>query len=140
MDNRFKIIIIVCLVFIVSIFGSYSYFSINNATKTNNSSNANITVQNSTGSSSSLNQNSGSTQSGSNTNLISAQRAIDIVEQSNPNKNAKIRFSAELKQNNGAPYYLVTVYDTNRNSSTYGQGIGGAKVDARTGVILDELG
>jgi uncharacterized membrane protein YkoI len=73
------------------------------------------------------------------TNLISAQRAIDIVEQSAPGSD-KCTFSAKLYKNSGAPYYLVTAYDAVPGSSTYGEGIGGAKVDARTGVILDEMG
>lgn len=139
-NNSFKIIIIACIVFIVAVSGSYAYFSINDTLKANNSSNKNITVQNSSGSTSSLNQNAGSGQTESKTNLISAQRAIDIAEQSNPNKKAILRFSAELIQNNGAPYYLVTVYENNKSSQYYGMAIGGAKVDARTGVILDELG
>ena len=73
------------------------------------------------------------------TNLISAQRAIDIVQQSSPGS-TNIRFSAKLINNNGAPYYLVTVYEDDPTSDVYGQSIGGAKVDAKTGVILDELG
>lgn len=142
-DNTFKMIIIGCLIAIVCIFGvlAYSFVSANNkAPALNNASNQ------------SLQNNSNSTNGTGNvtktvvktvkskTNLISAQRAIDIVEESCPGGPGDTRFGAQLINNNGAPYYLVTAYDDNSSSSTYGEGIGGAKVDARTGVILDEMG
>ncbi len=52
LDNRFKIILIVCIIFIIAVTGSYAFFSFNNTPKVNNSTNENITVQNSSDSTS----------------------------------------------------------------------------------------
>ena len=144
-NNTFKTIIIVCLVAIVVILGISAYFFISNnnqASATNNTLSSNQTLQNASNITSKNETNSKSTAKSTEkakTNLISSQRAIDIVEQSAPGSD-KCTFSAKLYKNNGAPYYLVTAYDAVPGSSTYGEGIGGAKVDARTGVILDEMG
>lgn len=146
-DNTFKTIIIVCLVAIVAILGVSAYFFVNTSKETmaNTNLSANQAVQNASSVSNTTSKNITSTKNTAKstekhkTNLISAQRAIDIVEQSSPGSE-KCTFSAKLHNNGGAPYYLVTAYDAIPGSSTYGEGIGGAKVDARTGVILDEMG
>ena len=147
-DNTFKTIIIVCLVAIVTILGVSAYFFVNNnnqASMANTNLSANQAVQNASNVFNTTSKNITSTKNTAKstekhkTNLISAQRAIDIVEQSSPGSE-KCTFSAKLHNNGGAPYYLVTAYDAIPGSSTYGEGIGGAKVDARTGVILDEMG
>jgi hypothetical protein len=72
-------------------------------------------------------------------NLISAEKAISIVKQ-NAGPSKHVRFSAKLIQNGNNPYYLISVYSTNRNSSMYGENIGGGKVDARTGEFLGGMG
>ena len=147
-DNTFKTIIIVCLIAIVAILGISAYFFINNNNQepmANNNLSTNLAVQNASNMSNTTDRNVTTTKSTSKstekskTNLISAQRAIDIVEQS-AGDSSNIRFKAHLVNNGGAPYYMVDVYDDNPDSETYGEAIGGAKVDARTGVILGEMG
>ena len=139
-DNIFKIIIVICIVAIVGILWVSAYYFVNN---NNKAVAANQTIQNTTNAPNSTlnttNQSKATQKPTTHVNLISAQRAIDIVEQSAP-WSENCRFSAKLYKNNGAPYYLVTAYDNVQGSPTYGEGIGGAKVDARTGVILDEMG
>jgi len=84
---------------------------------------------------SSLNVNN-TTQTNSQNNLISPTKAIIIVNKNIP-ANGYTSISAKLLQNGTHPYYLVNAYDKNPNSTTYNQGIGGAKVDAKTGDLLD---
>ena len=72
-------------------------------------------------------------------NLIIAQKAISIVKQkAGPSKH--VIFSAKLIQNGQNPYYLISVYSTDRNSTLYGENIGGGKVDAKTGEFLGGMG
>jgi hypothetical protein len=96
-----------------------------NLNQTNTS--VNVTVDNQT------------TENKNQNNLISAQKAISIVKQNaGPSKN--VRFSAKLIQNGNNPYYQISVYSTNRNSTMYGENIGGARVDARTSEFLGRMG
>ena len=71
--------------------------------------------------------------------LISSQEAISIVNKNVPSYGL-VNYEAVLVQNGQHPYYLVTAYDQNPNSTTYGEGIGGAKVDAITGQFLGGSG
>ncbi len=132
-----KYMILIVAVLALVIFASGCIYTGNPASNQSAQNSSNITVN--TTSTSSPTTTSTKTQS-TKVNLISAQRAIDIVQQSNPGDDSGLRFKAHLVKNNGAPYYMVDVYDDDPYSETYGQAIGGASVDARTGVILDEMG
>jgi uncharacterized protein YxeA len=133
LDNKSKTLIIV-LIILLAVFGvvagiilqGYLFDSKNgNLNQTNTS--VNVTVDNQT------------TENKNQNNLISAQKAISIVKQNaGPSKN--VRFSAKLIQNGNNPYYQISVYSTNRNSTMYGENIGGARVDARTGEFLGGMG
>ena len=79
------------------------------------------------------------TQTKNQDNLISAEKSISIVKQ-NAGPSKHVRFSAKLVQNGDNPYYLISVYSTDRNSTMYGENIGGAMVDARTGEFLGGMG
>lgn len=68
-------------------------------------------------------------------NLISPEQAIKIVKNTVPGY-GKLHYSATLTTCRGKPAYLVTVYDKDPDSETYGQAIGGAYVDATTGKLL----
>jgi len=67
---------------------------------------------------------------------ISSMKAISIVYKKVPDY-SYTSYTTKLVQNGQDPYYLVNAYDKNPNSTTYNQGIGGAKVDAKTGDLLD---
>ena len=92
-------------------------------------SNKNTTTINQTNSS----LNVTNTTNNSQTNLISATKAIIIVNKNVP-ANGYTSISAKLLQNGTHPYYLVNAYD--QNSTNYKQTIGDAKVDAKTGKFL----
>lgn len=129
MDNTVKIFIIAVII-LYAVLGVaagavlHGYFSNNKDTTINQTnSSVNVTVNNQT------------TQIKPPNNLISPLKAMNIV-----NKNVLpyryTSYSAKLVQNGQHPYYLVNAYDQNPNSTTYKQGIGGAKVDAKTGKFL----
>jgi hypothetical protein len=44
-----------------------------------------------------------------------------------------VRYSAKLVQNGQNPYYEINVYDTDPNSSNYGDIISDSTIDAKTG-------
>lgn len=72
-------------------------------------------------------------------NIISANEAINIVKQSVP-AYGKIRYKAYLVKNDQNPYYQVDVYQNDPTKPLYGQVIGGAQVDAKTGEFLGGMG
>ena len=131
MDKTVKILIIVVVILLAGFSVAagimlQDYLFTNNNTNQSNTS-VNVSVNNQT------------TQTKVQNNLISAQKAISIVKQNaGPSKN--VRFSAKLIQNGQNPYYLISVYSTDRNSTMYGESIGGGKVDAKTGEFLGGMG
>ena len=133
MDKTVKILIIVVVILLAGLsvvagimLQGYLFTNKNNNTTQSNNS-VNVSVNNQT------------TQTKVQDNLISAQKAISIVKQNaGPSKN--VRFSAKLVQNGQNPYYLISVYSTDRNSTLYGESIGGGKVDAKTGEFLGGMG
>ena len=131
MDKTVKILIIVVVILLAGLSVAAGimlkdYLFTNNNTNQSNTS-VNVNVNNQT------------TQTKVQNNLISAQKAISIVKQNaGPSKN--VRFSAKLIQNGQNPYYLISVYSTDRNSTMYGESIGGGKVDAKTGEFLGGMG
>ncbi len=136
MNNTFKflIIVIIILVSVLAVIGGFILQShLNN-------SNKNIIVTNQTNSSVNNITNQTSPKSTSSTpSLISPQKAINIVKQSVP-AYGNLRYGAKLVQNGQNPYYLISVYENDRNSTVYGEAIGGAKVDAKTGEFLGGMG
>ena len=142
MDNSVKtlIIIVIILIAVLGVVGgiflqSYLVNSHNNTTavnQTNSTIGNNTSVQNTS--------NSSSSKSNINTQkLISPQEAINIVNKNVP-AYGLTSYGAKLVQNGQYPYYLVSAYDQNPNSTTYGEAIGGAKVDAITGQFLGGMG
>ena len=133
MDKTVKILIIVVIILLAGLsvvagimLQSYLFTNKNNNSNQYNTS-VNVSVNNQT------------SQTNVQDNLISAQKAINIAKQNaGPSKN--VRFSAKLIQNGQNPYYLISVYSTDRNSTLYGENIGGAKVDAKTGEFLGGMG
>ena len=69
------------------------------------------------------------------TEYISSDKAINVVHKKVPYYEYT-SYSTKLV-NGKHPYYLVNAYDLNPNSTNYKNGIGGAKVDAKTGKLLD---
>jgi hypothetical protein len=67
---------------------------------------------------------------------ISSDKAINVVHKKVPYYEYT-SYSTKLVQNGQHPYYLVNAYDLNPNSTNYNHGIGGAKVDAQSGKLLD---
>jgi flagellar basal body-associated protein FliL len=109
-----------------------------------NSSNKNVTSVNSTNNSvsNSSNQtkaNNSNSKTETTQKLISSQEAISIVNKNVP-AYGLTSYGAKLVQNGQHPYYLVSAYDQNPNSTTYKEAIGGAKVDAITGQFLGGMG
>ena len=70
------------------------------------------------------------------TEYISSDKAINVVHKKVPYYEYT-SYSTKLVQNGKHPYYLVNAYDLNPNSTNYNHGIGGAKVDAQSGKLLD---
>ena len=140
MNNTVKslIIIIVVLVAVLGIAGGIflqGYL---------NSSNKNVTSVNSTNNSvnNSSNQtkaNNSNSKTETTQKLISSQEAISIVNK-NVSAYGLTSYGAKLVQNGQHPYYLVSAYDQNPNSTTYREAIGGAKGDAITGQFLGGMG
>ena len=67
---------------------------------------------------------------------ISSDKAINVVHKKVPYYDYT-SYSTKLVQNGEHSYYLVNAYDLNPNSTTYNHGIGGVKVDAQSGKLLD---
>lgn len=137
LNNTFKILIIIIII-LVSILGLVGGFILESHL---DSDNKNVIVTNHTNSSVN-NVTTNSTipkPTSSPSALISSQKAINIVKQSVP-AYGNIRYGAKLVQNGQNPYYLVSVYENDRNSTVYGEAIGGAKVDAKTGEFLGGMG
>jgi cytoskeletal protein RodZ len=142
LNNTVKllIIIVIILVAVLGIVGGvflqgYLANSHNNTTAVNQT---NSTIGNNT----SEQNTSNSLSSKSNTTaqkLISSQEAINIVNKNVP-AYGLTSYGAKLVQNGQHPYYLVSAYDQNPNSTTYREAIGGAKVDAITGQFLGGMG
>ena len=131
MDKTVKILIIVVVILLAG-FSVAAGIMLQDYLFTNNNTNQSNTSVN-------VNVNNQTTQTKVQNNLISAQKAISIVKQNaGPSKN--VRFSAKLIQNGQNPYYLISVYSTDRNSTLYGESIGGGKVDAKTGEFLGGMG
>ncbi len=136
MNNTFKILIIIIII-LVSGLGLVGGFILQNDL---NNGNKNIIVTNQTNSSVNNVTNQTTLKPASSTPaLISPQKAINIVKQSVP-AYGNLRYGAKLVQNGQNPYYLVSVYENDRNSTLYGEAIGGAKVDAKTGAFLGGMG
>ena len=130
MDNSVKIFFIAVILLyaglglaVVSIFHSYilndNVASINHANSSSNNSFNNQTAQ-----------------AKSQTKYISSLKAIDIVSKNLP-AYPYTSYSTKLVNNGNQSYYLVDAYDLNPNSTTYNHGIGNAKVDAKTGKLID---
>jgi cell division protein YceG involved in septum cleavage len=132
------IIIVVVLVAVLGVTGAiFLQGYLNNSNKNVTSANqTNITVNNNSNQTTSNNSNS---KTETNSKLISSQEAINIVNKNVP-AYGLTSYGAKLVQNGQHPYYLVTAYDQNPNSTTYREGIGGAKVDATTGQFLGGMG
>ena len=131
MDNTTKTLIIVVII-LLALFGVVVGICLqnglsNNKNTTDMNQSTNITINNQT------------TKTNVQNNLISAQKAISIVK-AEAGPSPYVRYSARLIQNGQNPYYLISVYSTDRNSTMYGENIGGAKVDAKTGEFLGGMG
>lgn len=136
MNNTFKILIIIIII-LVSGLGLVGGFILQNDL---NSGNKNIIVTNQTNSSVNNVTNQTTPKPISSTPaLISPQKAINIVKQTVP-AYGNLRYGAKLVQNGQNPYYLISVYENDHNSTVYGEAIGGAKVDAKTGEFLGGMG
>ena len=139
MENKNIKIWIISLIIIGAVAGASFYLLSNMESQkinTNNTNNLSTSANNTT-----LQNNSSQTKKTNATtesSVISAKKAISIVKNSAPSYNC--RFSAKLIKSGVTPYYMVTVYDDNSNSSTYGEAIGGAKVNAKTGAIIEAMG
>ncbi len=142
MDTRTKMVLIVIFI-LVAVIGLVGGFILEGYLQ-NNDKNSSVLVNNSSVENQSINSNvstdkNETQQKSSDSGLISPQEAIKVVkETAGPSFN--VRYEAKLVQNGENPYYLITVYDTKVNSSTYGVAIGGAKVDAKTGKFLEGMG
>jgi hypothetical protein len=130
MDNSVKIFFIAVIllytglgVAAVSVFHSYilndNVASINQANSSSNNSFNNQTAQ-----------------PKSHTKYIGSLNAIAVVSKNIP-AYPYTSYSTKLVQNGNQSYYVVDAYDLNPNSTTYNQGIGDAKVDAKTGKLID---
>jgi len=130
MDNSVKIFFVAVVllyaglgVAAVSVFHSYflndNVASINQANSSVNNSFSNQTAQ-----------------PESQTKYISSLKAIAVVSKNIPDY-PYTSYSTKLVQNGQQSYYIVDAYDLNPNSTTYNQGIGNAKVDAKTGKLID---
>lgn len=138
MDKRAKILLIIFLILIAAVSVSLGYL-LTNPNKKIAKNTANLTNQtNNTTKNYSTVTNRTKTTKTSNSGFISAQKAINIVKHSIPSVNCS--FSAELISSANPPFYLVTAYDNNPKSPYYGESVGGAKVDAKTGKILFAMG
>lgn len=130
MDNSVKIFFVAVVllyavlgVAAVSVF--HFYFSDNNVATINQAnSSANSTLTNHT------------TPPNSQTKYIGTLKAIAVVDKYVPDY-PYTSYSTKLVQNGQQPYYIVNAYDLNPNSTTYAHGVGNAKVDAKTGQLLD---
>lgn len=129
MDGTVKILVItvVVLVGILGVVGGYLLQGSISSDKKPVNQTVNVTVSNQT------------TQTKSQSNLISAQKAINIVKQ-NTGQSPHVRYVAKLVQNGNKPYYDISVYSTDPSSPGYNQNIGGARVDAKTGEFLGGMG
>ena len=93
---------------------------------------ATINNANSSANGSSNNHTQGNPQS----KYISSVKAINVVNNNVPDY-GYTTYTTKLVKNTTNPYYIVNAYDQNPNSTTYKQGLNGAKVDAKTGKLLD---
>lgn len=98
--------------------------------------NDNVASINQANSSSNNSLNNQTAQPKSQTKYISSLNAIAVVSKNLPDY-PYTSYSTKLVQNGNQSYYLVDAYDSNPNSTTYNQGIGNAKVDAKTGKLID---
>ena len=69
------------------------------------------------------------------TEYIGSDKAVNVVHKKVPYYDYT-SYSTKLV-NGKHPYYLVNAYDLNPNSTNYKNGIDGAKVDAKSGKLLD---
>ena len=130
MDRTVKILIIAVVV-LVGILGVVGGYLLQGSLSSDNKSvnqTVNVTVSNQT------------TQTKSQSNLISASKAISIVKQNEAQPSKHVRYSAKLVQNGDNPYYQISVYGTDPSSPSYNENIGGARVDAKTGEFLGGMG
>jgi len=129
MDNKIKLLIgVIILIFLLSL--SLSYFLYKPDNVSNNSSNVSIQFNNS-------NNGTINTTKSTKSGYITKQQAINSIKKYGT---STTRYTAKLITSNGEPYYLITAYDIDPNSETYGWAIGGAKVDARTGRLIEGMG
>jgi hypothetical protein len=115
MDNTVKILIIIIIILIAVVFITDT----NNNTLVTYPSLISIT----------------SNQNSSNSNLISPNEAISIVNGNVP-AFGQVRYAVQSIQDGQNPYYLVTLYGNDPSLNNYGQVIAVSKVDARTGQFL----
>ena len=139
MDNRSKMIIVVICVF-VAIVGVVAGLFLDGYLQNNSRNSSVLTNNSSVESNVTVSPGENVTHQKSNdSGIISPQEAIKVAkEAAGPSYN--VRYEAKLVQNGQNPYYLITVYDTKVNSSTYGVAIGGAEVDAKTGRFIEGMG
>lgn len=140
-DKTFKTIIVISLIFIVAILGVSAYLFLNMENQKLSQNNiSNITNQiNSTINDTTNKTNKTTKTENKKTSIkITAKQAIKIVKNSIPHYN--VNFGAELITSTKTPYYLVTAYDDDPTSESYGEPVGGAKVNAETGKIMYALG
>lgn len=137
-DKTFKIIIVISLISIVAILGvsSYLFLSMENQklaqTNISNITNQTNSAINDTGN---VTNKTTKTENKGSSVKITAKKAIQIVKNSADHYN--VSFGAELVTSTKTPYYLVTAYDDDPTSDSYGEPVGGAKVNAKTGKIMD---
>ena len=132
-DKNIKILVVVVIV-LIGVLGVtmgmllQGYLSSSNTNNQNQS--ANITTVNQTNSTTQTQQEC----------FISASKAISIVKQNEEGTSGNVRYSAALIKSCENPYYKITVYNNDPGSDFYGEAIGGARVDAKTGEFLGGMG
>ena len=131
MDKNTKILLIIVLILIAAISISLSYIltrqvqNLNNNSTNTNKTNKTTIIYNEAKKTTMTRK------------YITPQQAIDSVRKYGT---SNTYYSAELITSDGAPYYLITAYQGNRSSPLYGEPIGGAKVDARSGRFISGMG
>ena len=132
MDKKTKILLIIFLTLIAAVSISVGYI-LTNPNKNNTKNTTNLTNQ--TNNTTIIYNETKKTTVTS--KYITPQQAINSVRKYGTSTTT---YSAKLITSDGAPYYLVTAYQGNRSDPLYGEPIGGAKVDARTGRFISGMG
>jgi hypothetical protein len=142
MEKTTKILIIICLVLVVGFsltLGLLLGTHLNTPLVVNTTNNTtNTTVNNST--TPQTKSNSSANQQTSTSGYISADQAISIAKSSAayyPGPDTS--FTASFVDGS-RPYWQVTAWENDPNSTVYGEAIGGAEIDAKTGQFLGGMG